>query len=333
MADDKCPRLIEATMYGTNLYPEGLILDPRNAFKDECRDHILYSNTYPYPLWFGPTYNTPQAHMTLDLGAVVTVNGITLRNNNNGQINNGAINGFNVDLSNDLANWNTAFSGSLTNAMGTGVCNAQLESFTFSADGRYVKFVVTSVFGEVANLDYINLDYIQPENAFACPEHACPNIIDSNKYETNIFFGPEDVLRDDCELDSLAFTVPYNYYMGPNHNIPKGYITFDFEKLILMKSVDIKNIHNVAIGGRRTEQFSLKVSKNHINWFIGATGSLFDTLSPTLATCNTVPLETFNIFGSDGFEGRYAKITIETVCSGCAGGGFQYVHINYEPIS
>ena len=330
MSDDKCPRLVESSMWGTDLYPDGLILDPRQVFKDACRDHIVFSHIYPYKQWLGP-FLLP-AYITLDLGAVVTVNGITLRNSNNGQYDNTAINGFNVDMSDDMINWNTAFSGSLTNVMGTGVCNAPLESFTFSATGRYVKFLVTSLFGDHAALDYINLDYVQPENAFACPEHACPNIIDSNKYESNVFYAPEDVLKDDCEIAGSEFRVPYNYYKGPGYNDPKGYITFDFEKQILMTSVEIKNIHNVGNGARRTKEFSLKISRNHINWFLGASGALFDTLSPTLATCSTVPLETFDINGGHGIEGRYARITIESICTVCAGGGFQYVHINYSPL-
>ena len=318
--------IIENTQVGVEALDLATYFNAYALFKDDCRDHFFTAHKYPYPGLSFPHANTPQGHLTLDLGGVTTVNSITMRNFRNGVANQAGIDMFTIEVSNSSnSNWQPIIADTMENPSTSALCTVSPETFSLNgAIGRYLKLTVVSHFGDLAIINYLDLDYIEPENAFECQQFACPELIAFNIYEREpLRYRPQNVLLDLCELDYTTYIVPFNVYLGPTYNDPKAYLTFDFSVEVLITEVQFRNPYRST--GRATKDFSVKVAARIQIWFTILEGVLKDTVN-NVYDCNTA-LETFQV--DRQIRGRYAKVTAEDKYA-VTGAGFQYIHFIYS---
>ena len=146
---------------------------------DQCEKTISTNHEIPTSFWIGPDQNAPVGFITFDFGTDVIVEGVTVRNGQNGHHNDRTTEDFRIEVSRDEKTWTFAFAGTLQpNPLTASNCpKARIEKFEFGKKvaARFVKLITVSNYGSNgAALQYVHFDFIQPQ-AKKCPRDSlCP---------------------------------------------------------------------------------------------------------------------------------------------------------------
>ncbi len=124
---------------------------------------------WPANFFIGRVNNNPQAYMTIDLGRMVAITSLDMRNSYNGDHGGMSAQSIEIHTSEDFTTWTTAGSGSLTPVLSkpAGCTPPPLETITLntaSVNARFVKILFTDIpsgaVGIALNYVYINYNEI-----------------------------------------------------------------------------------------------------------------------------------------------------------------------------
>lgn len=130
-------------------------------------------------------------------------------------------------------------------------------------------------------------------------------------------FPPSNVT--DGELNDY-YGADRSFWLGPNGGLES--ITVDLDDLFSIDRIDLQNTHNGGYNDRGTEDFSIWVSEDGIEW----TQILDRTLPNAYGTGNVIPLASY-LF--DPISARYVRLDVESFYG--AGAGLNEIRV-YEHI-
>merc|ERR1712193_530822 len=207
-----------------------------------------------------------------DMGCLNDVSSVKLWNTHNSNYHDRGTQAFEIKLSTDGSTFTSVGSGTLKDVRRKTI---EPEEFAFTGTGRYLQFIVKSVYGHGAGLQYIEIsstlaeEQEEEEEAETCDDaltvHSEDRPYDPNRFPARYAL---ELVKDE-PMNSRK------YWILPNSVVNQGFV-LDLGCKKAVESVKLWNTHNSGYNDRGTQAFEIQLSKDGSTFNSIGSGTLKD---------------------------------------------------------